>query len=160
MDTTERLPFHFSLSCTGEENGNPLQCSCLENPRDGGAWWAAIYGVAQGRTWLKWLSSSSSSRSKLQKKIGIHKSHLSILFYFKCTLSFNFPIYAVQNNNNLYGHQTFFMCIEDTSGKSFGVFLMNSNAMGKSNLSDNMFKWDLKCFICFIYSNHRYIIAE
>ena len=49
-----------SLSCIGEENGNPLQCSCLENPRDGGAWWAAIYGVAQSRTRLKWLSSSSS----------------------------------------------------------------------------------------------------
>ena len=48
--TTERLPFHFSLSCIGEGNGNPLQCSCLENPRDGGAWWAAIYGVAQSRT--------------------------------------------------------------------------------------------------------------
>ena len=60
-DMTERLHFHFSLSCTGEGNGNPLQCSCLENPRDGGAWWAAIYGVAQSRTRLKWLSSSSSS---------------------------------------------------------------------------------------------------
>ena len=58
-DTTERLHFHFSLSCTGEGNGNPLQCSCLENPR--GAWWAAVYGVAQGRTRLKRLSSSSSS---------------------------------------------------------------------------------------------------
>ena len=60
-DTTERLPFHFSLSCIEEENGNPLQCSCLENPRDGGAWWAAVYGVAQSRTQLKRLSSSSSS---------------------------------------------------------------------------------------------------
>ena len=49
-DTTERLPFHFSLSCIGEGNGNPLQGSCLENPRDGGAWWAVIYGVAQSRT--------------------------------------------------------------------------------------------------------------
>ena len=58
---TERLHFHFSLSYTGEGNGNPLQCSCLENPRDGGAWWAAIYGVAQSRTRLKQLSSSSSS---------------------------------------------------------------------------------------------------
>ena len=54
--TTERLHFHFSLSCIGERNGNPLQCSCLENPRDGGAWWAAIYGVTQSRTLLKWLS--------------------------------------------------------------------------------------------------------
>ena len=44
-DTTERLHFRFSLSCIGEGNGNPLQCSCLENPRDGGAWWAAVYGV-------------------------------------------------------------------------------------------------------------------
>ena len=53
LDTTERLHFHFSLSCIGEGNGNPLQCSCLENPRDGGAWWAALYGVAQSRTRLK-----------------------------------------------------------------------------------------------------------
>ena len=59
-DTTERLRFHFSLSCTGEGNGNPLQCSCLENPGDGGAWWAAIYGVAQSWTRLIQLSSSSS----------------------------------------------------------------------------------------------------
>ena len=59
-DTTEWLHFHFSLSCIGEGNGNPLQCSCLENPRDGGAWWAAVYGVAQSWTWLKQLSSSSS----------------------------------------------------------------------------------------------------
>ena len=57
---TERLPFHFPLSCIGEGNGNPLQCSCLENPRDGGAWWAAVYGIAQSRTRLKWLSNSSS----------------------------------------------------------------------------------------------------
>ena len=56
----ERLHFHFSLSCIGEGNGNPLQCSCLENPRDGGAGWAAVYGVAQSRTRLKRLSSSSS----------------------------------------------------------------------------------------------------
>ena len=57
-DMTERLRFQFSLSCIGEGNGNPLQCSCLENPRDGGAWWAADYGVAQSRTRLKRLSSS------------------------------------------------------------------------------------------------------
>ena len=60
-DMTERLHFHFSLSCIGEGNGDPLQCSCLENPRDGGAWWAAVYGVAQSRTQLTRLSSSSSS---------------------------------------------------------------------------------------------------
>ena len=53
LDMTERLHLHFSLSCIGEGNGNPLQCSCLENSRDGGAWWAAVYGVAQSRTRLK-----------------------------------------------------------------------------------------------------------
>ena len=62
---TERLHFHFSLSGIGEGNGNPLQCSCLENPRDGGAWWATVYGVAQSQTRLKRLSSSSSSSSTL-----------------------------------------------------------------------------------------------
>ena len=60
-NTTKRLNFNFSLSCIGEGNGNPLHCSCLENPRDGGAWWAAVYGITQSQTWLKRLSSSSSS---------------------------------------------------------------------------------------------------
>ena len=60
LDTTERLHFHFSLSCIGEGNGNPLQCSYLENPRDGGAWWAAVSGVAKSQIRLKWLNSSSS----------------------------------------------------------------------------------------------------
>ena len=60
LDTTERLHFHFSLSCIGEGNGNPLQCSCLENLRDGEAWWAAVYGVAQSWRRLKRLSSSNS----------------------------------------------------------------------------------------------------
>ena len=63
-DTTERLHSHFSLSCIGEGNGNPLQCSCLENPRDGGAWWAVVYGVAQSQTRLKWLNGSSSSETQ------------------------------------------------------------------------------------------------
>ena len=65
-DTTQRLHFHFSLSCTGEGNGNPLQRSCLENPRDGRAWWAAVYGVTQSRTRLKRLSSSSPSNKVIQ----------------------------------------------------------------------------------------------
>ena len=61
-DMTKRLHFHFSLSCIGEgmQWRTPLQCSCLENPREWGAWWAAVYGVAQSRTRLKRLSSSSS----------------------------------------------------------------------------------------------------
>ena len=67
---TERLHFHFSRSCIGEGNANPLQYSCLENPRDGGAWWAAVYGVTQSRTRLKRLSSSSS------------KGMVSLFFFF------------------------------------------------------------------------------
>ena len=88
MDTTERLHFQFSLSGIGEENGNPLQCSCLENPRDRGAWWAAIYGVAQSQTRLKLLSSSSSS---------------SIFHYWteRCWTSFNTSI----------GHLYFFVVV-------------------------------------------------
>ena len=77
-DTTERLHFHFSLSCIGEGNGNPLQCSCLENLRDGATWWAAVYGVAQSRTWLKRLSSSSRS------KVCIHHHHLTLRFINLC----------------------------------------------------------------------------
>ena len=65
-DTTERLHFHFSLSCIGEGNGNSLQCSCLENPRDGGAWWAAVYGVAQSQTRLKQLGSSSRIKTYIR----------------------------------------------------------------------------------------------
>ena len=64
-DATERLHFPFSLSCIGEGDGNPLQCSCLENPRDGGAWWAAVSGVAQSRTRLKRLGSSNKANRGL-----------------------------------------------------------------------------------------------
>ena len=76
-DTTEQLHFDFLLSCTREGNGNPLRCSCLENPRDGGAWWAAVYEVTQSRTRLKRLSSSSS-----RKVLGI----LSLKFFPLCIL--------------------------------------------------------------------------
>ena len=73
LDTTERLYFHFSLLCIGGENGNPLQCSCLEYPRDGRAWLAAIYGVAQSWTPLKRLSSSSSKMipAPMQARISV-----------------------------------------------------------------------------------------
>ena len=77
-DMTERLPFHFSLSCIGEGNGNPLHCSCLENPRDGGAWWAAIYEVAQSRTRLKRLSSSNSSL----RLSGFKEARLSTVMFY------------------------------------------------------------------------------
>ena len=72
----------LSLSCIGEGNGNPLQCSCLENPRDGGAWWAAIYGVTQSRTWLKQLSSSSS------REISRHWSQQHMVVYSLLEVSY------------------------------------------------------------------------
>ena len=75
-DMTERLPFHFSLSCIGEGNGNLLQCSCLENPRDGGAWWAAVYGVTQSRTRLKRLSSSSKAEMRESPALGLNESRM------------------------------------------------------------------------------------
>ena len=85
-DMTERLPFHFSLSCLGEGNGNPLQCSCLENPRDGGAWWAADYGVAQSRTRLKRLSSRSFIVSGLTFRSLIHFEFIFVYGVRKCFL--------------------------------------------------------------------------
>ena len=90
-DTTEWLHFHCSFSCIGKGNGNPLQCSCLENPRDGGAWWAAVYGVAHSWTRLKWLSSSSSSTnvitgSKLGKEyVKAVYCHPAYLTYMQST---------------------------------------------------------------------------
>ena len=85
-DTTERLHFLFSLSPIGEGNGNPLQCSCLGNPRDGGAWWAAVYGVAQSRTRLKRLSSSSSScyvrdssaRHNVEESVSVRINYITL----------------------------------------------------------------------------------
>ena len=88
LDMTERLPFHFSLSCMGEGNGNPLQCSCLENPRDGRAWWAAIYGVAQSWTRLKRLSSSSSSSNQFTSFLS---SYFPLQFSFTL-LPFQVPL--------------------------------------------------------------------
>ena len=68
-DFTFTFHFHFSLSCTGEGNGNPLQCSCLEAPRDGGAWWAAVYGVAKSQTRLKRPSSSTAANADLEESL-------------------------------------------------------------------------------------------
>ena len=107
LDTTEQLHFHFSLSCIGEGNGNPLQCSCLENPRDGGAWWAAVYGVVQSWTRLKRLSSSSSSKNNVKGKENenfqketqeIFPQHTDIV----CCFSALMPIINQYNLNNRY----------------------------------------------------------
>ena len=73
---TERLHFHFSLSCIGEGNGNPLQCSCLENPRDGGAWWAAVHGVTKTRTRLSVFTFTSHIHA-LGKEMATHSSVLA-----------------------------------------------------------------------------------
>ena len=83
-DMTEQLHFHFSLSCTGEGNGNPLQCSCLENPRDRGAYWASVYGVTQSRTRLKRLSSSSSIRISIFSIFFPHIGHYRVLSRVPC----------------------------------------------------------------------------
>ena len=82
-DMTERLHFHFSLSCIGEENSNPLQCSCLDNPRDGGSWWSAVYGVAKSWTRLMRLSSSSSW---IIEKARVPEKHLLLLYWLCQTL--------------------------------------------------------------------------
>ena len=93
-DKTERLHFHFSVSCIGEGNGNPLQCSCLENPRDGGTWWAAVYGVTQSRTRLTRLSSSSSICLNVKIPLHLHiKSMLQECTCFSC---------GFKNQRNLY----------------------------------------------------------
>ena len=91
-----KLLSHFEFICAsgvrGEGNGNPLQYSCLENPRDRGAWWAAVYGVAQNRTWLKWLSSSSSSKATFANQMRLNylertlriMNHASRSWYSRC----------------------------------------------------------------------------
>ena len=94
LDTTERLHIQFSLSCIGEGNGNPLHCSCLENPRDGGAWWAAVSGVAQSWTQLKQLSCSSSRSSMLIYKLNFPNAEES-------DMSFILP----KNLNNLSNNE-------------------------------------------------------
>ena len=96
-DTTEQLHFHFSLSCIGEGNGNPLLCSCLENPRDGGVWWAAVYGVAQSQTRLKRLSSSSSSRTAPGMSHDFGQGVGGLAGFFVCLFVFSLKS---QNSHN------------------------------------------------------------
>ena len=108
-DTTERLHFHFSLSCIGEGSGNPLQCSCLENPRDGGAWWTAVHGVTQSRTRLKRLSSSSSSSSsKGLDERGVHfvvPREINMLWLIQISLLsiISFPLSLLPEDSSVKG---------------------------------------------------------
>ena len=108
---TERLHFHFSLSCIGEGNGNPLQCSCLENPRDSRAWWAALSGVAQSRTRLKRLSSSSMLT-------------ILCLFFYVCVCSQSCPHICSVVSNSLQPHRLSpirLFCPWNFPGKNTGV---------------------------------------
>ena len=104
----------LSFSCTGEGNGKPLQCSCLENPRDGGAWWAAVYGVAQSRTRLKRLSSRSSSNSKghligfLEFLVGSYIFNIYFHVYYPVSFYCDQKMVAVPFL--LYGVSWFFLC--------------------------------------------------
>ena len=99
---TERLHFHFSLSCIGEGNGNPLQCSCLENSRDEGAWWAAIYGVAQSWTRMKLLSSSSSRNAIDFCILILHPDSLYLFIISNSLLmaSLGFSMYNIMLSTN------------------------------------------------------------
>ena len=94
-DTTEQLHFHFSLLCTGEGNSNPLQCSCLENPKDGGASWAAVYGVAQSRTWLSDLAAAAAGGFWLSENPGTGKNHTAPeISHDQCNTEKNFILRA------------------------------------------------------------------
>ena len=92
---TEWLHFHFPLSCIGEGNGNPLQCSCLENPRDGGAWWAAVYGVTQSRTRLKRLS-TSSSLYLTKKSTSLFLENFGVFQYFQREVGFSLKLEVIR----------------------------------------------------------------
>ena len=113
--------FHFPLSCIGEGNGNPLQCSCLENSRDGGAWWAAVYGVTQSWTRLTWLSSSSSSRVKNRTRLR------------DFSFNFHFPLSCIGEGND---NPLQCSCLENPrDGKPGGLPSMGLHGVGH-NWSD------------------------
>ena len=115
-DTTEQLHFHFSLSCIGEGNGNPLQYSCLENPRDGGAWQAAVYGVTQSRTRLKRLSSSSSLFQKEKIRSGILKEFIYMFLLFAEKFQVPSPIHMSKSQS---------ACEVTCAASNLGISLQN-----------------------------------
>ena len=106
-DTTEWLHLHFSLSRIGEGNGNPLHCSCLENPRDWRAWWAAVYGVAQSQTQLKPLSSSSSgwaSRHKISEIEAVKStaSKFDLIDGYRTMAAHSDRVYLLKHMGNIH----------------------------------------------------------
>ena len=147
---TERLHFHFSLSCIGEGNGNPLQCSCLEDPRDGGAWWAAVYGVAQSRSGLKRLSSSSRkwdsplhriSHTELQDKNWESKAKFpwDLIEFISITL----PIAQAEHNNQCCSLRVTSYC----SGPLAVKISQPSNIKICSVLIPRLLTWSLTFFL-------------
>ena len=123
----ERLHFHFSLSCIGEGNGSSLQCSCLGNPRDGGAWWAAICGVAQSRTRLKWLSSSRLQFSSVQFSLSVVSDCLLSHVSMDCSTP-GFPIHY--QLRELVGSQTHVIWVSDAIQPSYPLALNLSRHQG------------------------------
>jgi len=131
VDTTERLHFHFSLSCIGEGNGNPLQCSCLENPRDRGAWWAAISGVTQSRTRLKclhlsWIIVIHNSKSNALRKPIITNILLKI-----CSLPLGIVLFVFFWKYNTYEYLSKHQCSYE--------FKLGSTEAARMILSNNCF---------------------
>ena len=105
-DTTERLRFHFSPSCTGEGNGIPFQCSCLENPRDGGAWWAAVYGVTQ--SWTRLKRQQQQQLAYYLCKYLINASKKLLLFGFIVLSYQNYSILDVDYHKNHFFQHIYF----------------------------------------------------
>ena len=149
---TEQLPFHFSLSWIGEGNGNPLQCSCLENPRDGGAWWASVYGVTPSPTRLKWLSSSSSRTalthdnqgpssssmftdevSSIAPSVGLDKSIISL--YYNDIIIMSFKVFSL-----LIKTSVLCVCISLlTPGNHWSFYCLHSFTFSRMSFSWNLF---------------------
>ena len=137
---TERLHFHFSPSCIGEGNRNPLQYSCLENPRDGGAWWAAVYGVAQSQTRLKRLSSSSSSSSSRNDLLSECFLFISVSISSNLYLLPRVVLWVISDSSALEKSKINCILLKDCSGqrKGLDVFLPNVNRFlyGKARLEN------------------------
>ena len=136
---TERVHFHFSLSCTGEGNGNPLQCSCLENPRDGGAWWAAVYGVTE--------SDTTEATQRQQQRIHVHLNlltHPTLLppdvheFFLYISVS----ISALQIGPSVPFSQILYICINIGICSSLSDFTLYDNLSVHLHLR----KWQFHSF--------------
>ena len=153
---TERLHFHFSLSCIGEGNGTPLQCSCLENPRDGGAWWAAAYGVAQSWTRLKRLSSSSSSsgnKSRKDKPSSFYTEALERANLIRLSSRNYFKSLKVSCDCSLCAFVEFVFLAQLKILENFEMFVTDFDAGSDGRESACSMHSRIYCFIRFIYES-------